>query len=112
MIDLIVLDLKYPRSLAYRFNRLNKDLAQLPQSNPSHELSSYEKLIFEGLASLRLASVEELAQSEADSMVREKLDALLSKLSDLLFKSSLAITNTYFSHSYQQNQLINQSFSE
>lgn len=111
VIDLIILDQKYPRSLAFRFHRLNKDLADLPKSNASHELADFEKFIFEGFAKLRLANGNELSKVEEEDYVRTELDELLSNLSDLLFQTSLAITNTYFSHSYQQNQLINQNFS-
>ncbi|WP_372775038.1 circularly permuted type 2 ATP-grasp protein [Mangrovibacterium sp.] len=110
VIDLIILDQKYPRSVAYRFNRLNKDLAVLPLSQQSHELTNYEKFIFEGFAKLRLATSAELVQVSPGSSIREDLDHLMSELSDLLFHASLAVTTTYFSHSYQQNQLINQSF--
>jgi len=112
VIDLIILDQKYPRSVAFRFNRLNKDLALLPQSQISRELTDYEKFVFEGFSKLRLVNSSELCQADQGSSIRENLDHLLSDLSDLLFKASQAITTTYFSHSYQQNQLIHQSFSE
>ena len=97
--------------MAFRFNRLNKDLAELPKAHSSHELADFEKFIFEGFAKLRLANARELSEIEEENYVRAKLDDLLSNLSDLLFQASLAITTTYFSHSYQQNQLINQNFS-
>ncbi|WP_163712210.1 circularly permuted type 2 ATP-grasp protein [Mangrovibacterium lignilyticum] len=112
VIDLIILDQKYPRSVAFRFNRLNKDLAVLPQSQVTHELSSYEKFIFEGFSKLRLATSVELGKTDEETGLRENLDRLLSELSNLLFQTSLSITTTYFSHSYRQNQLIHQSFSE
>ena len=112
VIDMIILDQKYPRSVAFRFNRLNKDLSILPQSQVSHELTNYEKFIFEGFAKLKLATSCELSKTNEESRIRENLDQLLSELSDLLFKASSAITTTYFSHSYQQNQLIHQNFSE
>lgn len=112
VIDLILLDQKYPRSVAYRFNRLNKDLGSLPLSRQSHTLTNYEKFIFEGFSKLRLSTAEELTETGEDSSYREKLDLLLSELSNLLFSTSLAVTTTYFSHSYQQNQLIHQDFSE
>lgn len=112
VIDLILLDQKYPRSVAYRFNRLNKDLASLPLSRQSHNLTNYEKYIFEGFSKLRLATAEELTVTEEGSAYREKLEQFLSDLSNLLFNTSLAVTTTYFSHTYQQNQLFHQDFSE
>ncbi len=110
VIDLIILDLKYPRSLAYELNRLNKDLALLPQSKISHELTDYEKFVFEAFSKIRLANSKELITTEKDSLIRNKLDDMLLDISELLNNTSLAISNTYFSHIYSQNQLVNQSF--
>lgn len=110
VIELIILDMKYPRSLAYRLNRLMKDLKVLPHSKVSHELTNYEKLIFEAFSKLRLAEAKKLIATRDDSKIREDLDQLLAELSDLLFQTSLAVNNTYFSHTYQQNQLVAQNF--
>jgi uncharacterized alpha-E superfamily protein len=111
VINLIILDLKYPRSLAYQLNKLNKDLAVLPQSKMSHELTNYEKYVFEAFAMVRLAKSHDLVTLEQGTLVRIKLDNLLLEISNLLNNASLAITNTHFSHSYKQNQLVNQFLS-
>lgn len=108
VIDLIILDLKYPRSLSYKLNRLNKDLALLPQSKITHELTDYEKYVFEAFSKIRLANSIELIKTEENSLVRNKLDNLLLEISELLNNTSLAVSNTYFSHIYTQNQLVNQ----
>lgn len=110
VINLILLDMKYPRSLAYRLNRLTKDLAILPHSKISHELTDYEKYVFEAFSKLRLANSNDLSSSKKNSLIRKKLDDLLSDCSNLLYKTSLSVTNTYFSHTYQQSQLVNQNF--
>lgn len=108
VIHLILLDLKYPRSLVYKLNRLNKDLGELPHSKKSHELTDYEKFAFEAFSKLRLVEASELMATEKENVKRETLDKLLEELSDLLYKTSMAITNTYFSHTYKQNQLVTQ----
>ena len=112
VINLILLDPKYPRSLAYRLNRLNKDLALLPQSRTSIELTDYERSVFEAYSKIRLVKSCELIDPNEERVIRDRLDKLLAKLSKLLHKTSLAITSTYFSHTYKQNQLVMQNFSD
>jgi uncharacterized circularly permuted ATP-grasp superfamily protein/uncharacterized alpha-E superfamily protein len=108
LIDLIILDPKYPRSLTYQLNRLNKDLAILPQAKNSHELTDYEKYVFEAYSKVRLAKSDALIQLAEDSIVRDRLDNLLFDISELLNNASIALTNTYFSHIFTQNQLVTQ----
>ncbi|MFA9392404.1 MAG: circularly permuted type 2 ATP-grasp protein [Prolixibacteraceae bacterium] len=110
VIELLLLDMKYPRSLAYKLNRLLKDLSVLPHSKVSHELTKYEKFVFEAFSKLRLATTAQLIETDKSKMIRENLDQLLSELSELLHQTSLAVANTYFSHTYQQNQLVAQNF--
>ena len=110
VIDLIVLGLKYPRSLAYKLNRLNKDLSLLPKSKTTHELTDYEKNIFAAFSKIRLARSEELVKTEENSLIRNELDNFLLEISELLNNTSIAISNTYFSHIYTQNQLVNQNY--
>ena len=110
VISLLLMDLHYPRSLAFHLGRLQKDIARLPHSKKSDVLMNYEKFVFEAFSSLRLASSEALANSNTDGLLREELDNLLEKLSDLLFKTSQSISNTYFNHTYKQSQLVDQNF--
>ncbi len=111
VISLLLMDLKYPRSLAFQLGRLQKDIARLPHSQKSDALMDYEKKVFEAFSKLRLASSEALAQTQDDQgNIREHLDALLESLSDLLFSASQSISNTYFNHTYKQSQLVDQNF--
>ena len=110
VIDLTLLDLKYSRSLAYRLNRLNKDISKLPNSKLTEELTEYQKYIFEAFTKLRLVKSERLVEITEGNYIREDLDKLLSELSELLHNTSLSITNNYFSHTYEQNQLVTQNF--
>lgn len=111
VIHLLLLDLKYPRSLVYQLNRLNKDLGELPHSKKSHELTEYEKFAFEAFSKIRLVEASNLTLTDDDSVKRTTLDTLLAELSTLLYKTSMSITNTYFSHTYKQNQLVTQKHS-
>ncbi|WP_282056958.1 circularly permuted type 2 ATP-grasp protein [Maribacter luteus] len=111
VLDLVVLDLEYPRSLTFMLNRIQKDIARLPHSQEDHSLSNYQKHIFEAFSKLRLAESSKLAKTKSESdFFREDLDTLLEELSDLLYKTSQTITSTYFNHTDKQNQLVMQSF--
>jgi len=111
VISLLLMDLKYPRSLTFLLGRLQKDIARLPHSKKSDTLMQYEKNVFEAFSSLRLANSEELAVVGGENtLIREDLDTLLEKLSDLLFETSQSISNTYFNHTYKQSQLVDQNF--
>lgn len=107
---LLLLDLTYPRSLAYHLQRLYKDVSELPYTATSSDMAEHVKYFFEAYTKIRLMNVETLAQVEEDSMIREKMALLLSDISNLLYNGSLVLSNTYFSHTYTQNQLIRQRF--
>ncbi|MFV1448565.1 circularly permuted type 2 ATP-grasp protein [Maribacter sp. HS] len=111
VLDLVVLDLDYARSLTFMINRLQKDIARLPHSKHDHQLSNYQKFVFEAFSKLRLAESSKLVQTKSETDVtREQLDNLLKELSDLLYKTSQSISNTYFNHTDKQTQLFTQSF--
>ena len=93
------------------FSRIQKDIAKLPHSNNMNHLTEYQKFVFEGFSKLRLANSSSLIKAKSrENMLRQDLDTLLEELSDLLFKTSQSISNTYFDHTYKQNQLVTQSF--
>ena len=111
VLDLVMLDLEYPRSLTFMLNRLEKDIARLPRSKNNNHVSAYQKYVFDAFSKLRLAESSTLSGTTTDTdVVREELDSLLAKLSDLLYKTSQSITSTYFNHTDKQKQLVTQSF--
>ncbi len=111
VIDLLLFDLEYPRSLTFMFSRIKKDIAKLPHSNTINHLIDYQKYIFEGFSKLRLACAEDLVKTKSEQdLLRKDLDDLFEHLSTLLFKTSQSISKTYFDHTNTQNQLVRQSF--
>ena len=111
VLSLILLDPTYGRSLTYLVSRIHKDVSKLPYSGVTNELMPYEKCIFEAFSKLRLASAQELMETDSENIVfRKNLAILLRDLSDLLFQTSQAIADTYFNHTLKQNQLTSQSF--
>lgn len=111
VLDLVVLDMDYARSLTFMVNRLQKDIARLPHSKQDHQLSKYQRYVFQAFSKLRLAESSQLAKTKSDKeYAREELDNLFKELSELLYQTSQSITNTYFNHTDKQNQLLTQSF--
>lgn len=111
VLDLVLLDMDYARSLTFMVNRLQKDIARLPHSKEDHQLSNYQRYVFEAFAKLRLAESSKLAKTKSDNdYARESLDKLMEELSALLYQTSQSISNTYFNHTDKQNQLFKQSF--
>ena len=110
VIDLVLLDLEYPRSLTFMINRIQKDIARLPHSKNLDQLSDYQKYVFEAFSKLRLVDSKKLIETTKESGVRQDLDDLLEHLSDLLHQTSQSLSNTYFDHTHKQNQLVRQSF--
>lgn len=109
VLELIILNLNYPCSLAYQLSRLSKDLSRLPHSHRSYELADYEKCVLESFNSIRLTNSTALSQFDEDSQFRLVLSAFLEKLNQNLLNTSLYISNRYFSHTYTQNQLVQQN---
>ncbi|WP_209403623.1 circularly permuted type 2 ATP-grasp protein [Pseudozobellia sp. WGM2] len=111
VLDLVILDLEYPRSLTFMLNRIQKDIARLPHSGQDNSLSNYQKNIFEAFAKLRLSNSNDLSRTKSENdFLRKELDDLFEELSDLLYRTSQSLTGTYFSHTNAQNQLVTQSF--
>ena len=111
VLDLVVLDLDYARSLTFMINRLQKDIARLPHSKHDHQLSNYQKFVFEAFSKLRLAESLKLAKTKSESeYFREDLDTFMKELSELLYQASQAISNTYFNHTDNMSNLFRVSF--
>lgn len=110
VINLMVLDKKYARSLTYQLTRIQKDINQLPHSQTNGELSECQAVIAEANTIIQGLNTDMLIALNEDNTLRENLEDALSKLSDLLHKTSLSISDTYFNHSYPQTQLVNQNF--
>ena len=109
VIELLLKDIKYSRSLAFMLNRIWKDVACLPHSKLG-DLHDYEKCIVNALELLKNNDTISLSHIEPENDTRENLDIMLEKLADLLFKTSQTITNRYFNHTLKQEQLVSQNF--
>jgi uncharacterized alpha-E superfamily protein len=101
----MMLDMNYPKSLAYLVHKIKKYIALLPKANKDQPLSEQEKLILEADTLLKLANGNTLAQTDGNSNSYTALNEFLVKLYSLLANTSQLISKTYFKHSVSQKQL-------
>jgi len=66
-------------------------------------MSEGQRISLEAYTKLRLADTVELVHSKANDGIYTNLDKLLSDVSDLLWRLSDSITQTYFSHIQSSN---------
>ncbi|WP_354680779.1 circularly permuted type 2 ATP-grasp protein [Mariniflexile fucanivorans] len=110
VIHLVLLDKDYPKSLTYQLRRIQKDIDRLPHSEVTGKATDCQKFISEANFKIRSLNIDTLLELDAEGIIREHLDNVLAELSDLLHEMNLSISDTYFNHSYQQSQLVNQNF--
>lgn len=104
-LELLLLDMNYPKSLAYLVHKIKRYVAHLPKSGKDTTLSEQERLILEADTLLKLVNGNTLAQYERATNEYKVLGDFLDKLYHLLTNTSLLVTKTYFTHSQVQKQL-------
>ncbi|AMV72744.1 hypothetical protein DBW_2407 [Desulfuromonas sp. DDH964] len=97
VLELLLLDEKHPRALAYQLRKLQSHIAFLPKSKAWPTMQEDERLVLEAFTRVRLANVTRLATA-AESDIFADLDDLLDGVTSLLAKLSDALTRAYFSH--------------
>lgn len=110
VINLIILDKDYAKSLTYQLKRIEKDIDRLPYSDEETDFSICQKHIKKANDVIQNLNISSLTELNNETKLRQNLDDIFAELSDLLHETSLALSDTYFNHSYQQTQLVNQNF--
>ncbi|TVZ37974.1 putative circularly permuted ATP-grasp superfamily protein [Alteromonadaceae bacterium 2753L.S.0a.02] len=111
VMELVMMDTSNPRSLLYQLDQLKAHIASLPLAKTTIELTPEQRLILECETSVRLSLLSELAEDE-DQDERENLNALLSKLKELLGSLSNVISDKYFDHRIGPQQLVHKPWDE
>lgn len=93
-LEMIMLNIKNPRSLIYQLNQLEKHFADLPDDREA--FSAEHKFLLEATTALKLSDVKQLAKAE--SGIRADLDQLLSRLQYLITNAAKTIGHRYFDH--------------
>lgn len=112
VLELLIMDEKHPRALAYQLHRLQEHVAALPREDQFGKLTEDQRLILEAYTNIRLADSMVLAQFTEGDGIYKNLDALLDKTTDLLWKLSDSISQTYFSHVQSSNLQISTPFED
>jgi uncharacterized alpha-E superfamily protein len=97
VLDLLLADEANPRSLAFQMAALTDDVDHLPRELGHPGRSPEQRLTLSSLTGLRLADVEQLAQTDASGN-RPALRELLGRLAAALPTLSDSITQRYLSH--------------
>ena len=96
VVEFLILNSRFSKSIEYNIVKLLSMFRLLPKAKKY--LSSHEEPIFKAHALLKLTKIETLIMTNEKTLMYEKLDELLSTLSDLLTQCSYELSTTYFSH--------------
>lgn len=105
VLELLMLDKNYPKSLAYLVNKIKKYITQLPKTGKGEGLNEQERWVLEADTMLKLVDGLTLAEADGFTLQYQALHNFLDKLNALLQNTSALISKTYFSHSQGQKQL-------
>ncbi|ANW96182.1 hypothetical protein AXE80_07780 [Wenyingzhuangia fucanilytica] len=108
VISLIILDKEYAKSLHYQLRRIQKDIARLPIPQNTVGFKECQDKIQKACFIMEHIDPTVLLNINKENSQRENMEKTLSMLSDLLHETSLAISTTYFDHTYQQTQMVPQ----
>lgn len=98
VLDFLLFNHKYPKSLIHMINELLNDFKDLPKHKKSSSLTNYEQSIFKIYSMLRLANTQRLLEINNNEFIHYQLDSFLASISDLLLETSNELTKTYFAH--------------
>ena len=96
VVDFLILNPQFPKSLTYMTESLLKEFKQLPKSSKS--MAVYEDTMLKVKELLESMDLHTMIQIKEEEGVYVELDKVLSELSDLFLECSNAFSNTYFSH--------------
>lgn len=103
VLELLLMDEKHPRALAYQLHQIQQHVTALPKDSHIQQLREDQRLILEAYTNIRLADSLELARYDENDGIYKNLDLLLESTTDSLWKLSDTIIQTYFSHIQSSN---------
>jgi uncharacterized circularly permuted ATP-grasp superfamily protein/uncharacterized alpha-E superfamily protein len=105
VLELLMLDMNYPKSLAYLVDKIRQHVSALPKQGKTQTLSEPERLMLEAHTLLHLSNGLVLCKFENDGQEYLNLKNLLTRLNELLLETNTVISKTYFKHTLSQQQL-------
>jgi len=105
VVELLLLNADYPRSLCYQLKRLKQLVAEMPNEQNDSRLERHEKMILSALTRIQLCELNELVLANKKGE-RTNLQHLLDDVSTDLSDLAEAISQIYFSHTEGAAQLL------
>jgi uncharacterized circularly permuted ATP-grasp superfamily protein/uncharacterized alpha-E superfamily protein len=105
VLDLLLFDSSHATSLLHRLQFIQQEIRGLPRPYLDHRLSEEEKLVLEAISLLQLSDIQNLTHYQKKGFIRQHLENLLAKISDLVANTSNTIVSKFFSHAQTQQQL-------
>lgn len=112
VLELLIMDEKHPRALAYQLHHLQNHVSALPKTQQFRRLTESERYILEAYNNIRLADYAKLAKFSENDGIHKSLDSLLASTAELLWKLSDSLGQTYFSHVQSSNLQISQPYED
>jgi len=110
-LELVLLDPTNPRSLLFQFEELQNHINQLPKAERrSCELVPEERATLEAITTIKLTRLAQTLETETDE--RENLTKLLQQLEELVCSVSNVISDKYFDHRVDPQQLVSTFWGE
>lgn len=104
-LELVMLDSSNPRSLIFQFEQLQNHFSALRTGESNlRELEEEDRVLLEAITSLKLSRIAHLVESHEGS--RTKLASTLSQLNKLLSDFSNVVSDKYFEHRVDPQQLV------
>ncbi len=96
VVEFLILNRQFPKSLAYITQKLSQELKLLPKSKD--KLTSYEKPIEQANELLKSLDIKKIMKIKENEVIYFEFDNVLSQLSQLYIECSDEFSKTYFSH--------------
>jgi uncharacterized alpha-E superfamily protein len=110
-LELVLLDPTNPRSLLFQFEELQNHINQLPKAERrSCELVPEERATLEAITTIKLTRLAQTLETDTDE--RENLTKLLQQLEELVCSVSNVISDKYFDHRVDPQQLVSTFWGE
>jgi uncharacterized alpha-E superfamily protein len=96
VVEFIIFNPQFPKSLMYSINNLLDEFKHLPKAKET--LTSYEEKMLDARLLLESTDVNALLNIKEEEGVYVTLNEVLSQLSDLFLECSNEFSHTYFAH--------------
>jgi uncharacterized circularly permuted ATP-grasp superfamily protein/uncharacterized alpha-E superfamily protein len=107
VLDLLLLDVDNPRSVAFQLERLNHSLANLPNAS-AERLGDEQRFVLEASTVVRIADTSTLATAQVGDRLVD-LDGFLGSVLDLLASGAEALESRHFEHLRPQTAMVSPS---